>query len=108
MSLYYETAAMLQNAEGAGGSFKARLFRKKDLKSKPGQMYALVAEAAKWSPVLKGVVEGCGVLGEERKVRSACAVPRVVVGRSWPARTHALQHISGESAVGGVGNGSRR
>ena len=69
MSLYYETAAILLNPEKAGGSFKARIFKKKDLKSKPGQIYALVAEASKWSRVLKGVIEGCGVLGEERKVR---------------------------------------
>ena len=68
MSLYYETAAILLNPEKAGGSFKARIFKKKDLKSKPGQIYALVAEASKWSRVLKGVIEGCGVLGEERKV----------------------------------------
>jgi putative methyltransferase len=69
MSLYYETAAILLNPEKAGGSFKARIFKKKDLKSKPGQIYALVAETSKWSRVLKGVIEGCGVLGEERKVR---------------------------------------
>lgn len=68
MSLYYETAAILLNPEKAGGSFKARIFKKTDLKSKPGQIYALVAETSKWSRVLKGVIEGCGVLGEERKV----------------------------------------
>lgn len=68
MSLYYETAALLENPQKLGGSFKARIFKTPGLKSKPGQIYALVAEASKWSRVLKGVVEGCGVLGEERKV----------------------------------------
>ena len=70
MSLYYETATILENPDKVGGSFKARIFKKKDLKSKPGQIYALVAEASKWSRVLKDVIEKCGVLGEERKVCS--------------------------------------
>jgi putative methyltransferase len=81
MSLYYETATILLNPEKAGGSFKARIFKKKDLKSKPGQIYALVAESSKWSRVLKGVIEGCGVLGEERKVRE----PYLQRGRSFAA-----------------------
>lgn len=68
MSLYYETAAILENPDKIGGSFKARIFKKKDLKSKPGQIYALVAEASKWSRVLKDVIEKCAVLGAERKV----------------------------------------
>jgi hypothetical protein len=69
MSLYYETATILENPDKIGGSFKARIFKKKDLKSKPGQIYALVAEASKWSKVLKDVIEKCAVLKEERKVR---------------------------------------
>lgn len=68
MSLYYETATILENPDQIGGSFKARIFKKKDLKSKPGQIYALVAEASKWSRVLKDVIEKCAVLKEERKV----------------------------------------
>lgn len=68
MSLYYETATLLTNPSGVGGSFKARIFKAKELKSKPGQIYALVAESSKWSIVLKGVVEKCGVLGAEKKV----------------------------------------
>jgi putative methyltransferase len=70
MSLYFETSDLLTNTAGIGGSFKARIFKKKDLKSKPGQIYALVAEASKWSGVLRGVIERCGVLGEERKVKN--------------------------------------
>lgn len=69
MSLYYETATILENPDKIGGSFKARIFKKKDLKSKPGQIYALVAEASKWSRILKDVIEKCQVLKEERKVR---------------------------------------
>lgn len=69
MSLYYETATILENPDKIGGSFKARIFKKKDLKSKPGQIYALVAEASKWSQVLKDVIEKCAILKEERKVR---------------------------------------
>jgi hypothetical protein len=68
MSLYYETATILANPDKTGGSFKARIFKKKDLKSSPGQIYALVAEASKWSIVLKDVIEKCGLLAEEKKV----------------------------------------
>lgn len=68
MSLYYETATILENPDKLGGSFKARIFKKKDLKSKPGQIYALVAESSKWSRILKDVIETCQVLKEERKV----------------------------------------
>ncbi|KAF2827836.1 S-adenosyl-L-methionine-dependent methyltransferase [Ophiobolus disseminans] len=53
MSLYYEAAAILANTENTGGSLKSRLFTKKDLKSTPGQIFALIAEASKWSIVLK-------------------------------------------------------
>ena len=66
MSLYYEAATILENQDRTGGSFKARIF-KKNLKSKPGQIYALVAEASKWSRVLKDVIEKCAVLKEERR-----------------------------------------
>lgn len=68
MSLYYEAAAILANADNTGGSLKSRIFTKKDLKSSPGQVFALIAEASKWSIVLKDVIEKCGLLAEERKV----------------------------------------
>lgn len=68
MSLYYEAAAILANAENIGGSLKSRLFTKKDLKSSPGQIFALIAEASKWSVVLKDVIEKTGLLAEEKKV----------------------------------------
>lgn len=68
MSLYYEAAAILANADKAGGSLKSRIYRQKDLKSPPAQIVALVTEASKWSEVLKDVIEKSGVLGEEKKV----------------------------------------
>jgi putative methyltransferase len=68
MSLYYEAAAILANVENTGGSLKSRIYTKKDLKSSPGQIFALIAEASKWSVVLKDVIEKCGLLAEERKV----------------------------------------
>lgn len=69
MSLYYEAAAILANTDKVGGSLKSRIYTKKDLKSTPGQIFALIAEASKWSVVLKDVIEKCGLLAEERKVR---------------------------------------
>lgn len=69
MSLYYEAAAILANSDNTGGSLKSRIYKKKDLKSTPGQIFALIAESSKWSLVLKDVIEKCSVLVEERKVR---------------------------------------
>lgn len=70
MSLYYEAAAVLANAENAGGSLKSRIYKNKDLKTSPAQLFALISEASKWSLVLKDVIERCGLLTEERKVSS--------------------------------------
>jgi putative methyltransferase len=80
MSLYYEAAAILANTEKTGGSLKSRLFTKKDLKSSPGQIFALIAETSKWSLVLKDVIEKCGLLAEERKVRRRAGDSR---GMDW-------------------------
>lgn len=69
MSLYHEAAQILLASSSEGGSLKSRVFnRKNKLKSNPGQVYALVLESAKWSAVLKDVVEGADVLKSERKV----------------------------------------
>jgi putative methyltransferase len=75
MSLYYEAAAVLANTDNTGGSLKSRIYKQKDLKSKPAQLFALIIEASKWSPVLKDVVEKTGLLAEEKKVRVAYNVP---------------------------------
>lgn len=68
MSLYYETADLLTGPTNAGGSLKSRIFSKKDLKSQPGQIYALAIESCKWSSVLKEVIEYADLLRLERKV----------------------------------------
>jgi putative methyltransferase len=85
MSLYYEAAAILANTENTGGSLKSRLFTKKDLKSSPGQIFALIAETSKWSLVLKDVIEKCGLLAEERKVRRVARDVRGGINASFPA-----------------------
>lgn len=68
MSLYYEAATILENADNVGGSLTSRIYGKKGLKSKPTAIYALVTEATKWSAVLKDVVENSGILKLEKKV----------------------------------------
>jgi len=68
MSLYYEASDILANVEAKGGSLKNRIFGKKDLKSSPGAIFALVAETTKWSSVLKEVVEKSDILKLEKKV----------------------------------------
>ena len=68
MSLYHEAAELLSPSSSEGGSFKSRVFRKKNLKSSPNQIYALALETCKWSPVLKEVIEKSELLKHERKV----------------------------------------
>ena len=68
MSLYYDSASLLVSGDGLSGSLKSRVFNSKDLKSPPKQVFALVSEAAKWSPVLTEVVEKSQLLQMERKV----------------------------------------
>jgi putative methyltransferase len=72
MSLYYEASDILANVEAKGGSLKNRIFGKKDLKSSPGAIFALVAETTKWSSVLKEVIEKSDILKLEKKVSFAC------------------------------------
>jgi putative methyltransferase len=71
MSLYHEAATFLSTSSADGGSLKSRIFRKKDLKSNPNQLYALVLETCKWSPVLKEIIERSELLNLERKVTQA-------------------------------------
>lgn len=68
MSLYHEAAEFLTSTPSEGGSLKARVFKKKGLKSPPNQLYAVVLETAKWSGVLKEVVDKTELLKFERKV----------------------------------------
>lgn len=69
MSLYHEAAELLAPTSAEGGSLKSRVFKKKNLKSNPNQLYALVFETCKWSPVLKEIIEKTDLLKHERKVR---------------------------------------
>jgi putative methyltransferase len=69
MSLYHEGAEVLAASSTEGGSLKSRVFGRRNIKSPPGQLYALVLETAKWSPVLKEVIEASEILGIEKKVR---------------------------------------
>ena len=68
MSLYHEAAEILTTSSADGGSLKSRVFGKKSIKSPPNQLYALVLETSKWSPVIKEVIEGAELLKHERKV----------------------------------------
>ena len=68
MSLYYEAEKFLLNSDHATGSLKSRVFSAMNLKSKPTQVYALVTEGSRWSPVLKEVVEKSQLLSFEKKV----------------------------------------
>ncbi|PHH86454.1 hypothetical protein CDD83_10222 [Cordyceps sp. RAO-2017] len=68
MSLYHEAAEVLSASSSAGGSLKSRIFGRRDAKSPPGQLYALVLETRKWSAVLSEVVEGAELLRLERKL----------------------------------------
>ncbi|KAL2357091.1 S-adenosyl-L-methionine-dependent methyltransferase [Cryomyces antarcticus] len=74
MSLYYEAAAIVINADNIAGSLKSRIFGKKDLKSQPAHLFALVSEATKWSELLKDVIERSGLLRLERKLTPALAL----------------------------------
>lgn len=68
MSLYHEAAQILTSATTQGGSLKSLVFSKKDWKSDRKTLFALSTEAAKWSEVLSEVVEGSGVLKDEKQV----------------------------------------
>ncbi|KAB5570739.1 S-adenosyl-L-methionine-dependent methyltransferase [Coniochaeta sp. 2T2.1] len=68
MSLYHEAAAILSATGSEGGSLKSRIYGNKDLKSPPAQLYALVFETCKWSPVLKEVIDSSDILKHERKL----------------------------------------
>ena len=69
MSLYYETAAILENKNRVGGSLKSRVYGNKDLRSSLISIYALASKATQWADVLKDVIERSGLLSLERKVR---------------------------------------
>lgn len=79
MSLYHEAAGILSSSN-EGGSLKSRIYGKKDLKSPPAQLYALVFETCKWSLVLKEVIEASEILKSERKVTFHVPSPHLSKG----------------------------
>ncbi|KAL8770506.1 MAG: hypothetical protein Q9209_003761 [Squamulea sp. 1 TL-2023] len=74
MSLYYDAAKFLELSKDRDGSLKSRVFGTKDLKSSPKQVYAVVAEASKWSPILTEVIENSQLLLHERKLTPSLAL----------------------------------
>ncbi|MCJ1308495.1 hypothetical protein MMC25_002148 [Agyrium rufum] len=75
MSLYYE-AETFSNSGGphSAGSLKSRVFTAKSLQSTPAQIFALVTEATRWSPVLKEVVEKSELLQHEKKLTPVLSI----------------------------------
>ncbi|KAL8967559.1 MAG: hypothetical protein Q9183_002861, partial [Haloplaca sp. 2 TL-2023] len=74
MSLYYEAAAFLVSTEDRQGSLKSRIFGSKNLKSQSKQIFALVAEAIKWSPILSELVSQAQLLQHERKLSPSLSI----------------------------------
>ena len=75
MSLYYDAAPLLLPCSDHSGSLKSRIFNLKGTKSSPKQIFAVVSEASKWSPVLSEVIEKSQLLRLERKVRPSNRPP---------------------------------
>ncbi|KAL7798439.1 S-adenosyl-L-methionine-dependent methyltransferase [Trichoderma ceciliae] len=74
MSLYHEAAEILSSSSSSAGSLKSRVYGRKNGKAPPGQLYALVLESAKWSSVLKEVIEKTELLKLERKLTPTLAL----------------------------------
>ncbi|KAJ4391964.1 hypothetical protein N0V93_005584 [Gnomoniopsis smithogilvyi] len=68
MSLYHETASVLDTDASTGGNLRSRVFNRKDLKSPPTQVYALALETCKWSPVLSEIIDNSQLLQHEKKL----------------------------------------
>ena len=72
MSLYHEAASILDTVGKGQTSIKTEVFGRKAWKTDQKTLFALCSEAAKWSSVLKEVVETSGCLGVERTVSMFC------------------------------------
>lgn len=68
MSLYFETAEILNQIGSNHESLKAKVYGNKTLKSPPASIYALASEATKWSAIITEVIEKSGILALEKKV----------------------------------------
>lgn len=58
-------ASSSSHPHASSSSLSSQIYSDKSLKTKPGLVYKLVVEAAKWSRVVSEVVERAGVLGEK-------------------------------------------
>jgi len=68
MSLYFETAEILNQTGSDRESLKSKVYGNKALKSPPAAIYALASEATKWSAIVTEVIEKSGILALEKKV----------------------------------------
>ncbi|KAI9893289.1 MAG: hypothetical protein M1814_000418 [Vezdaea aestivalis] len=73
MALYYESETILRSRFNSGG-LKSTIFAGNYTRTSPAQVYALITETIKWSPILKEVVENAGLLSEERKLSPQIAL----------------------------------
>ena len=67
MSLYHEAAKIVNSHDRPLGNLKSRIYSASDLKAPPKQLYALISQAAKWSPVLAEIIGRAGLLAHERR-----------------------------------------
>ncbi|EGP90667.1 unnamed protein product [Zymoseptoria tritici ST99CH_1A5] len=74
MSLYHEAAECLTVAQKNGGSLKSVVFGKKTWKTDARTLFAVCAEAAKWSTILSEVVEKSGILKLEKNLTPTLAL----------------------------------
>lgn len=74
MSLYHEAAQVINTIVKDSGSLKTVIFGKTGWKSDPKTLYALTAEAVKWSEVLTEVIENSALLQLDKKVSATSYV----------------------------------
>ena len=81
MSLYYDAVNILVRPAGSDESLATTVHRAPNLKTKAGQVYALVSEATKWSSVLSGIIERTEILKHEKKVHisAVCEIVLMVL-----------------------------
>lgn len=82
MSLYYEAAAFLKNATENNELSSSSIYGKKDLKTKPAQIVALISQTAKWSAHLSSIIEHVEILRLERKVYGPFVLSEITLTRS--------------------------
>ena len=79
MSLYNDALSIFENKAGQGGALKSRIYNTVNIensnddkrtarKSPPAQIYALITETRKWSPILAEIIDRSEILKLERKV----------------------------------------